>query len=70
MHTRTQMRDVGRTCVCACEKQSEMCVRCACMRQDFGRAMFDCTSAHFLAARKKNIEEYPKIGSKTIKCLM
>ena len=38
----------GRTCACACEIHSEKCVRCACVRLVFGRAMCDHTFAHFL----------------------
>ena len=37
----------GRMCACACEKHSETCVRCACVRLVLGRAMCDCTFAHF-----------------------
>ena len=47
MHIARTRAMCGRTCACACEKHSETCVRCACVRLVLGRVMCDCTFTHF-----------------------
>ena len=42
----------GRMCACACEKYSETCVRCVCMRLISGRAMSDCNFAQTKRSEK------------------
>ena len=53
----------GRTCACACKIHSLKCAGCACVRPFFGRAVCDCTFAHFL---RQNCQKMLLFALKTI----